>query len=182
MSHELIILHCAPTLAGIKVGSLFSCQYDSKMELYRDVAERNRFFRHKGLYFQILRYVNGNALIYVFRLNQILAHLQKSEVQQFLGEQGYTDFSLSGCLKLLKSHLMEKDFPHEIGVFLGYPIGDIRGFMEHRGANCKCTGCWKVYTDEQYAQQVFARYKRCTSVYYQRYISGTDITQLVIAG
>ncbi len=183
MSLDLIVRHCAPTLAGIKIGSLFSCKYDSKTQLYQDLAARNRLFRHKGLYFQVLRYEKGNALIYVFRLKQIIAHLRKSEVQQFLGEQGYCDFSLSACLKLLKKHLAcNQEFPHEIGVFLGYPLGDIRGFMEHRGANCKCSGCWKVYTDEQEAQKLFDRYHRCTDVFYHRYLTGTDITQLAVAG
>ncbi len=182
MSFECIIRHCAPTLAGIKIGSLFSCQYNDKMSLYRDVAERNRLFRSKGIYIQILRYDNGFALIYVYRLKQLLAHLAQPDVQQFLEEQGYTDFSLSSCLKLLKEHLLRSDFPHEIGVFLGYPLGDIRGFMEHRGRDCKCSGCWKVYTDEKSAQKTFDRYHRCTAVYYQRYITGTDITQLTVAG
>lgn len=29
MSDELIIRQCAPTLAGIKTGSLFPCRYES---------------------------------------------------------------------------------------------------------------------------------------------------------
>ena len=28
------------------------------------------------------------------------------------------------------------DFPHEMGIFLGYPLGDVKGFIEHHGRNC----------------------------------------------
>lgn len=34
MSEEVIVKYCSPTLAGIKTGSLFSCSYDSKNEVY----------------------------------------------------------------------------------------------------------------------------------------------------
>ena len=46
------------------------------------------------------------------------------------------------------------EFPHEIGLFLGYPPEDVQGFLENR--LCKCVGCWKVYGDEQAAQNGFA--------------------------
>ena len=38
MSEELVVRQCAPTLAGIKTGSLFSCPCDSPEEL-RQVEE-----------------------------------------------------------------------------------------------------------------------------------------------
>lgn len=182
MSQEYIIQYCAPTLAGIKIGSLFSYRYQEEETLRRQVAQHNRMLGPKGIVFQILRAGDGTALIYVFRIKQLMAHLQREDVRQFLREQGYTSFSIAACLALLRDHLTAEDFPHEIGVFLGYPLGDIRGFMEHKGANAKCTGCWKVYTDEVTAQRTFAQYKRCTHSYYQHHLSGTDITQLTVAG
>ena len=38
-------------------------------------------------------------------------------------------------------------FPHEIGIFLGYPLADVAGFIRNKGRNCKCIGTWKVYGD-----------------------------------
>ena len=60
----------------------------------------------------------------------------------------------------LQTRLREQGgFPHEIGLFLGYPLGDVAGFIRNRGKNCKCSGCWKVYCNELEAQKRFARYK-----------------------
>ena len=81
----------------------------------------------------------------------------------------------------LKKRLAEDDFPHEIGVFLGYPLGDVVGFIENRGLNCKCVGCWKVYCNEHEAVKTFERYKKCTGVYRRLYDYGRTVLQLTVA-
>ena len=49
-----------------------------------------------------------------------------------------------GMLRQLSRRLCcEADFPHEIGVFLGYPLTDVVGFIENQGRNFTCCGCWK---------------------------------------
>ena len=32
------------------------------------------------------------------------------------------------------------EFPHEVGLFLGYPPEDVKGFIDHRANNFKCAG------------------------------------------
>ena len=41
MSDEMIIEYCSPTLAGIKTGNLFTCNYDDKNQLMRDIRRVN---------------------------------------------------------------------------------------------------------------------------------------------
>ena len=41
------------------------------------------------------------------------------------------------------------DFPHEIGLLLGYPPEDVSGFIENGGKNFLCSGYWKVYKGRQ---------------------------------
>lgn len=180
MSLESIIRYCAPTLAGLKVGSLFSHRYSCEKQLREQVAQRNRHLNAKGIYFYLLRCEHGFSLIYVYRKKQLEAVLQEEEVQTFLSEWGYDRFNLSATLSKLKERTTDKDFPHEIGVFLGYPMGDIKAFIQHKGANSICEGCWKVYTDEQSAKQTFARYKRCTNSYVRQYSAGIDLDCLTV--
>lgn len=52
-----------------------------------------------------------------------------------------------------------EEFPHEIGVFLGYPLNDVLGFIKYHGSNCKGMGDWKVYGDLGEAQKTFAKFK-----------------------
>lgn len=61
-----------------------------------------------------------------------------------------------------EDHIVRKlrrseDFPHEIGLFLGYPLEDVAGFMELGPCSCKCTGCWKVYGNVEAAKKKFAQ-------------------------
>lgn len=52
-------------------------------------------------------------------------------------------------------HMCEK-FPHEIGLFLDYPLVDVIGFIRNTGKNCKCSGCWKAYGNAKEAEKTFA--------------------------
>ena len=48
MSEEFIVAQAAPTLAGMKTGSLFGCPYRDKAALYADVRGWNRRLRMDG--------------------------------------------------------------------------------------------------------------------------------------
>lgn len=181
MSYELIVQYCSPTLAGLKVGSLFSYFFKDQAELDSLVKARNDALNHKGIYFTVLLTRKGRALIYVYRKNQLEKLLQNPEIQAFLRSKGYNSFQWDDCRALLTAHLMTEEFPHEIGIFLGYPLADIQGFIAHKGANYKLLGCWKVYTNEQQAQRLFDTYAKCTRFYEKQLSFGRDIAQLTVA-
>lgn len=67
MSEELVVRQCAPTLAGIKTGSLFSCPCDSPEELRQEVRRINRLLAGKGLCLLPLRFDGSRALLYLYR-------------------------------------------------------------------------------------------------------------------
>ncbi len=50
------------------------------------------------------------------------------------------------------------EFPHEMGIFLGYPLGDVKGFIRHRGRDFLYCGYWKVYENEAEARKLFSVY------------------------
>ena len=182
MSTEMIVRHCAPTLTGVKVGNLFSCRYDDVKTLFREVAARNRLLNSKGVYFRIMRCGNGVALIYVYRRKQLQQILADRDIQRFLSQYGYGGMEAGECLLRLQQRLLQDEFPHEVGVFLGYPLADIEAFIANKGANCKYIGCWKVYTDVVAAKKKFDLFKRCTAVCTRRYFEGTELAGLTVAG
>ena len=69
---------------------------------------------------------------------------------------------------------------HEIGVFLGYPLTDIRGFICNEGRNCLCCGCWKVYSEPERAMKLFARYRKCTEAYARLFAAGFPLSRLTV--
>ena len=62
MSEELVIRQAAPTLAGIKTGSLFPCPCEDKAALLAEIRAFNRRYQARGLCLLPLRFTKGKAL------------------------------------------------------------------------------------------------------------------------
>lgn len=183
MSEDYLVRHCAPTLAGLKTGSIFVCPYQDKETLLASVRKLNNRLRRKGLRVLPLRFSEQRALIYLYRPKRLSQDLADSTAAALLKRHGYDPNRSEGCIIRLRRKLREQeDFPHEIGLFLGYPAEDVRGFIENKSCNCKCIGCWKVYGDEEAAKKKFAQYKKCTRIYCEKWANGTDIERLTVAG
>ena len=182
---EALIEHCSPTLAGVKPASLFRfCPRDSALFVRRFLALRQQFAA-RGLRLVILKGCRrtGSYLLYLYRERDLAEVLGRREHRDFLRAMGYTPWEAPGdCLRQLAARLcLEEEFPHEIGVFLGYPLDDVKGFIRHKGRDYTFCGCWKCYGDPQAARRRFERYRRCTAVLRRRYAEGTPITQRIVA-
>lgn len=182
MSEDYIVRYGAPTLAGIKTGSLFQCPYESTQALMSELRELNRKLVPKGLRVLPLRLSEKRAMIYVYRTRDLEQDLSQKDAIRLLEQHGYEVTGCEGCLVQLVRRLRQQDaFPHEIGLFLGYPPEDVYGFIENRACGSKCTGCWRVYGDEAEAQRRFAQYKECTKVYQDLWSRGRSIEHLTVA-
>ncbi len=181
MSEELVIRQAAPTLAGIKTGSLFSCTYDVREKLLADIRGINRKLVPKGLCMVPLRLAEGKALLYLYRPRKLAQDLQEKLAEEMLSAAGYQCGNIRRCVVQLCRRLQHNgEFPHEIGFFLSYPPEDVKGFIDNRAAGCKLMGLWKVYGDEEQAKALFASYKACTRLYCRLWQAGADIGQLAV--
>lgn len=183
MSEEYLIRNCAPTLAGIKTASLFTCPCENRQTLLDSIRRLNRRLSRKGLRLLPLRFSEKKALIYLYRPASLRKDLSDAKAIRLLQQHGYHPDSCEQCVVQLAKKLREQEeFPHEIGLFLGYPVEDVHGFIEQGPDCCKCTGCWKVYGDEEAAKKKFTQYKKCTRVYCSRWAQGADIERLTVSG
>lgn len=183
MSEEMIVRHCSPTLAGLKTGNMFTCTFADAAEMRANIRRWNRLLGKKGLRVLPLRFENDRALVYVYRPSRLSRDLQHGTACRLLQERGYGMETTGRCVLQLMKRLREcGEFPHEIGLFLGYPPEDVCGFIENRAGGCKCVGCWKVYGDAEAAEKLFAKYKKCTDVYCAQLAKGKSIERLTVAG
>lgn len=182
MSTGTIVHQCAPMLAGLKAGNLFPVPSDEQEDLLYTIDTLNELLADKGVRFAVMKRCRGIVLIYAYRKNQLEAILCDREVQTFLRDYGYSDFEIDACLTRLRERLMDEDFPHDVGVFLDYPLADIKAFIVNKGCNCPCSGCWKAYTNVDEAKKKFASFKTCTELYSRYYDAGMDISRLTVAG
>ena len=153
MSEEMVVRQAAPTLAGIKTGSLFPCPCAEKDVLLGEIRAFNRHYLSRGLCLLPLRFAEGKALLYLYRPAALQRDLRAQTAKALLADAGYPCGSCGGCVARLVRRMREgAEFPHEIGLFLSYPPEDVKGFIENHAANAKCTGVWKVYGDERQAR------------------------------
>lgn len=179
MSEELIVRHCAPTLANLKTGSLFVCPIADRPSFFSSLRSLNELLVPKGLRALPLRIREYSALVYLYRPSRLKKDLENPAAVKILQDHGYSCYGK--CLpRLIERIRASEEFPHEIGLFLGYPPEDVQGFLDHRP--CKCSGCWKVYGDENKAKKTFDLYKKCERVYCQQLARGIDIKRLTVAG
>ncbi|MEA4853475.1 MAG: DUF3793 family protein [Christensenella sp.] len=182
MPEELIIRHCAPTLAGIKTANMFHCPYGCSEEMRKDIRWMNRALMPKGLRVLPLRYSNGSALLYFYRPSRLQRDLSDGCACKILQRCGYEWNNTGKCVARLACRIREcEQFPHEVGLFLGYPSADVRGFIENQAKGCKCCGCWKVYENETEAKRIFVRYKKCTDAYMKQWKKGKSVEHLTVS-
>ena len=179
-----LVEQCAHTLAGIKPGSLFRITGDTLQELRQAVDTWDRQLAGAGIRVIILKEcpVSKACMIYLYRPGWLRGILRSRDIQTFLQREGYRVTDEMGMLAQLSRRLcVEERYPHEIGVFLGYPLEDVVGFIENRGWNYTCCGYWKVYGDPEPAKRRFEGYRACTERCKRCYAEGVSITELVSA-
>ena len=182
MSDEIIVETCSPTLAGLKTGSMFSTKYTDRKEIYEELRRLNLLLVPKGLRIIPLRFMKDRVLIYLYRPVSLSRDLAEDRARKILESRGYKAGQSGQCLQVLVDRLNhEKDFPHEIGLFLGYPAEDVAGFIEQGADRCICSGLWKVYSDKERALALFGLYKRCAAAYIRQYRHGRGIEKLAVA-
>ena len=156
-----LAVHSAPTLLGIKCANLISVTIEAN-----DMCDYwHEFESRSGLQMRVLCKCHDRRLLYVYHEMLLEMQLRQPEILRFLSQYGYTEnMDLQQMLGHLASRMQCGNFPHEIGVFLGYPLADVQGFISNHGKNCLLCGCWKVYSDPESARRTFANYDRCRDI------------------
>ena len=176
-----IVEHCAPTLAGIKMANLFNYTFQRKQVVLEELKNINELLNARGVYMEPLLWRENSVLIYAYRPKYLQTELERIEVMELLYDYGYSKSTTRECIYHLKKRLYHYEcFPHEIGIFLGYPLEDVKGFIENKGKNCKSCGVWKVYCNEGEKQKLFDKLKKCKQVYIQVFGEGRHLSQMTV--
>ena len=102
----------------------------------------------------------------------------------FLAENGYEEDRLDQMLVRLGQRFREYrrtqdiPFPHEMGVFLGYPMADVKGFIKHEGKNYLYSGYWKVYENVEERKELFKSYEQIRYVFIQEAEKGKNLWEI----
>lgn len=173
-----VALQCAPFLKGLKV----SCVISMDGELYGELSE---LFAGMDIVYHVLSRSGGKCLVLFYRPIEMKVYLADKQVRALLGEYGYADMHVEEMLERLSDRIRdfaarEMGFPHEIGVFLGYPPEDVKGFIKNEGKRYLMIGYWKVYSDLAGARMIFQAYDRAKDCAVNEFLTGKSIREIAL--
>ena len=98
----------------------------------------------------------------------------------FLKFVGYSsDYELNDYMDELVFRLQSEEFPHEIGVFLGYPLKDVLGFMGYGKNELVEVRNWRIYGDKEISYEVYNNFMRDKAIM-KEMIESMNINELRI--
>lgn len=173
----LLAKHSAATLIGAKVGSLFNILCNEYENIEACICYFNKVYNPFDIYLVKINTHKQRDLIYVFRKQKLFRLLSQFPIQQFLDKYDYPSHSAQKALDFALWKLSQKDFPHEFGIFLGYPLYDVQCFIKQGNRGCQCIGCRCVYHHCQNAKRTFDRYDSCKKELVKRLSQGAHLEQ-----
>ncbi len=113
--------------------------------------------------------------------------LKEEKVRRFLGGYGYAhgepDKDIARLCERMNLYSRKKiPFPHEIGVFLDYPLEDVKAFIRNNGRESLLTGYWKVYHAPERARLIFSAYDKARDSAVNEFLIGKDIKEIAKIG
>lgn len=172
-----LILQCAPFFKGLKVASLISLE--EKMQ-----AGLSELLEGTGISWRRLAVKRGKAVILLYRSTELEEYVNRPEIRRILKKAGYRRTELGEMLDHLSARMDlpgkgQSEFPHEIGVFLGYPAEDVKSFMEKEGKECLSVGYWKVYHDMPQAVRTFHAFDDAKVYAVNEFLTGKSLREIL---
>lgn len=120
-------------------------------------SEGREMLAELGLEAIVLRQTGCKKIILFYKHCLIEEILMQLPIKHFLNKIGYTYQTAEEALEELANRYQKINCPHELGVFLGFPLDDIVDF-ESNHKTCLLCGYWKVYNNLEQAQEIFNQY------------------------
>ena len=174
-----VVTQCAPVLKGVKISNLITMKPGGWRKI--------RAYLKKSRIICIPLYADAEKEVLVlYRYEQLERHLKNREVREFLRSCGYESFEVASVLVRLRRRYqlyagISKEFPHELGVLLGYPVGDVQGFIDNRGENSLTSRYWKVYQNPKEAERIFDLYDRVKEQALKEIMCGQSLSHVAVS-
>ena len=174
-----VVTQCAPVLKGVKISNLITMKPGGWRKI--------RAYLKKSRIICIPLYADAEKeVLFLYRYEQLERHLKNREVREFLRSCGYESFEVASVLVRLRRRYrlyagISKEFPHELGVLLGYPVGDVQGFIDNCGENSLTSRYWKVYQNPKEAEKIFDLYDRVKEQALKEIMCGRTFSHVAVS-
>lgn len=172
-----LALQCAPLLTSVKMSNLLIINKDN-----RDAVIQT--FQKTLISYYVILESKNKIIFLLYHKKGLIEYLGKNDVRNTLFQFGYDRFELFDILKEFSRRYcnynkQEGEFPHELGLLLGYPLEDVKGFIKNQGKNYLYTGYWKVYSNPVETIQLFDKYNRAKEMVIRMLAEGMRVHNIL---
>ena len=163
MSFEQVIIYFgAPALCGLKSANLLSVkeqQFSSEK-----IMQLNSQLSSLGKKIVSVIRPSSNILLFIYDEAMLYKTLCGKAQMLYLMQKNYpVGKGLDAIVQeLLFRMSCQMEFPHEVGLFLGYPLEDVISFERDGGRTSKYSGMWQVYGDVEESRRKMQLYRQCS--------------------
>ncbi|MGV8146942.1 MAG: DUF3793 family protein [Alkaliphilus sp.] len=142
------------TIAGVKPAELLNLpsKYNCNNLSWEKCQEC--ILKNSNIKIRVIDKHKGRRHVFYYHEEALKNILSQTEVLLMLKGLDYPEeFSLQGYLDHLVRKMNSDIFPHEIGIFLGYPLKDVVGYMGIKNSKLVDRKGWQVYGDKEISQK-----------------------------
>lgn len=172
-----LAFHCAPLIAGLKISNLLMLQKDALKQV-KSISER------AGLSFFAVAAMDGKAAVLLFDRQRLEDYVWEEQVWRLFQGRGYKNCAIGNILAMFRLRYegyltQNQEFPHELGLLLGYPVEDVEGFILNDGANFLYSGYWKVYGKLSEKMALFREFEKARDFLLIRLSEGASLVEIM---
>jgi hypothetical protein len=176
---SFLVLELAEVLQGEKPANLV-CLANKRRSCGRNLyllwkEHGQALLEESGLKVRVLADRGSSVLLLLYCPVALGSLLGQKSVQIILGKAGYQEpADQEKVLLELEKRMAGEGFPHEIGVFLGYPLKDVVGFMGWAQLSFTCQGPWKIFGNPVESLRLAETHRECRCRISQQLAAGCD--------
>ncbi|WP_455717750.1 DUF3793 family protein [Anaerosporobacter sp.] len=172
-----LALNCSPVLTGLKISNLFIVSNEYERMLYE-------IFKGSPISISIVLRTKEKTTFLLYNKSRVEEYLEDEKVKELMYTFGYENPTLYSVLVELRGRYRKykeegAEFPHELGILLGYPVEDVTGFIENKGMNFLYTGYWKVYGNVNEAMNIFHMFNQARENAIKMLMNGASIQNIL---
>ncbi|WP_297639218.1 DUF3793 family protein [uncultured Clostridium sp.] len=171
---KFLLYNTSLVISGVKPSETVTLKKTGENAYEKWIEYGESYLKAVGMEYISLRENKDALIILVYNREVLSRRLFEEKSKEFLMNLDYPkEENLDFYLKMLVKRYEAYNCPHELGLFLGIPIEDVKDFMECTDKKCLHCGYWKVYNNYAKAKETFEKYDNIKEKTVQHILNGT---------
>lgn len=178
---KFLIYNASLVISGVKPSATVTIKKDNENLYDKWIKYGVNFLQQIDIKYIKLRECHNALIILIYNEENLKSYIFKNENKKFLMLLGYIEEeNIDEYLSILENRYKEFNCPHELGIFLGFPLNDVKDFMECKRKKCLSCGYWLVYNNLKEAREIFNKYDKVKEHTVKHILNGNSAYNIAV--